>query len=284
MQINTVAEARNIYDDGNIRTGNRTVKSLLVGEEGQPDNYKLGFSYGEGDSEWSTPRHRHLFDQFRHPIQGDYSIGKRRVLPAGWVGYFPESCYYGPQVMSPNLRMAVLQFGGASGRGFYSNAQRKRAIERLNAKGELKNGIFSWVDENGTHHNQDAGEALWENARDEPADYPSARFADLVLMNPDNFSWTPDPDFPEVSRKWLGSFTERDIRVGFIRVPRGAEFAFGTESAAEVMFLKEGVLEHDGTAHPELTAFGSAATDQPARLRARESAEVLYIKLPTFAH
>jgi hypothetical protein len=131
MQINSVAEARNIYEDGNIRSGNRTVKSLLVGEEGEPDNYKLGFSYGEGDSDWSTPRHHHLFDQFRHPIEGDYSIGKNKVLPAGWVGYFPESCYYGPQVMSPNLKMVVLQFGGPSGRGFYSNAQRKKAIEKL---------------------------------------------------------------------------------------------------------------------------------------------------------
>ena len=46
--------------------------------------------------------------------------------PAGWVGYFPESAYYGPQSISPDLTMLVLQFGGPSGQGFASVAQRRK--------------------------------------------------------------------------------------------------------------------------------------------------------------
>ncbi|GAA5190694.1 hypothetical protein GCM10023322_46460 [Rugosimonospora acidiphila] len=282
MQINTVEQAHNLYDDGNIRQGERTVKSLLVGQEGAPDNYKFAYSYGEGDSEWATPRHRHLFDQIRHPVEGDYSIGKNRVLPAGWVGYFPESAYYGPQVMSPNLRMCVLQFGGATGRGFYSTTQRKHAIAQLKAKGTLKNGIFQWVDEQGRTHNQDAGEALWEAACNEPADYPPSRYSDLVLINPATFEWREDQGAPGVARKVLGSFTERDIRIQLLRVESGATLEFGTQPSSEVLFLKEGRLEADGTVHERLTGFGSAAADQPVQLRAHERAELLYIKLPTF--
>ena len=40
--------------------------------------------------------------------------------------------------------MMVIQFGGASGSGFLSTPRREAANEALKAKGEFKNGIFTW--------------------------------------------------------------------------------------------------------------------------------------------
>jgi hypothetical protein len=284
MQINHADTATNFYEvAGNIRTGDRTVKALLTGKEGSPDNYKLAYSYGEESSDWATPRHRHAFEQVRHPIEGDYNIGKNAVLPAGWVGYFPESAYYGPQVMSPNLKMVVLQMGGPSGLGFYSIAQRKKAMEDLKERGTFSKGIYQWVDEAGTHHNIDAGEAVWEQMHGgEKIVYPPVRFESLIIMNPANFDWSTDGEAPGVSRKRLGSFSERDVRIGFIKVQAGASFEFGTEPAAEVLFLTQGAIEFDGALHPRLSGFGSEATDAPQTLRAAETAEFLYVKMPTF--
>ena len=70
MQSSHADTATNFYEvAGNIRTGDRTVKALLTGREGSPDNYKLAYSYGEESSDWATPRHRHAFEQVRHRQQ-----------------------------------------------------------------------------------------------------------------------------------------------------------------------------------------------------------------------
>ena len=283
MQSNHADTAANFYEvAGNIRTGDRTVKALITGREGSPDNYKLAYSYGEESSEWATPRHHHPFEQVRHPVEGDYNIAKGKVLPAGWVGYFPESAYYGPQVMSPNLKMVVLQYGGPSGLGFYSIAQRKQAMIDLKERGTFAKGIFSYVDEKGTHHNQDAGEAVWEQMHGVPIEYPPTRYEDLVIINPASFDYVKDEETPGVWRKRLGTFSERDIKIGFIKIDAGATLSFGTERAAEVLFLKTGSLEHDGTTHGPLSGFGSEADEAPESLHALETTELLYVKMPTF--
>jgi hypothetical protein len=284
MKSGHADEVGNFYDiAGNIRTGSRTVKALLTGADGSPDNYKLAYSYGEESADWATPRHRHPFEQVRHPVEGDYSIGKNRILPAGWVGYFPESAYYGPQVMSENLKMIVLQYGGPSGLGFYSIEERKKALADLKARGgELKNGIYSWVDDKGTHHNQDAGEAVWEQMHGTELKYPPSRYDDLVIINPANFDWIDDADQPGVSRKRLGTFSEREIRIELIKVQSGASLRFGDAPSSEILFLKEGSVEHDGRVHPHLSGFGSEAAEAPGQLVAHETSEFLYVKMPTF--
>ena len=283
MQTNHPSIAPNYFDTvGNLRAGNRDARPLLHGREGTPNNYRFNYSSGVEGGAWETPRHRHNFEQVRHPLEGDYSIGKDRVLPMGWVAYFPESTYYGPQALNANLRMATLQFGGPSGVGFWSMEQRARGFKELSQKGKFEGGIFSWVDEKGGRHNQDAGEAMWENLNHCRLEYPASRYADLILMNPAAFGWMKDVEQPGVARKNLGRFTERDIRIGFVRVEKGATVRLGGEPAPEIMFLKEGVIAHDGNSYPSLTAFGTEAAEAPVPLRAAEPCELLYLKLPTF--
>src|SRR6201999_1056525 len=116
MQIGNPAAAPNYYDQaGNLRTGNRISRTLLTGTENAPDNYRLGYSYGGDDAKWTTPRHHHNFEQIRYVLEGEYSVATRRTIPAGHIGYFPESAYYGPQDINPELTMLILQFGGPSG-------------------------------------------------------------------------------------------------------------------------------------------------------------------------
>src|SRR5205823_4501889 len=151
-----VAEASSVESGvvGSMRTGVLEQKFLLTGRDGDPNNYLLNVGR-TGTGGWSTPRHRHNFDQIRYVIKGTYPYAKGKSMPEGSVAYFPEGVHYGPQDRPEGLEMMVCQFGGASGSGYLSVAQREAANERLTKKGEFKNGVFTYFDENGQPHNKD---------------------------------------------------------------------------------------------------------------------------------
>jgi hypothetical protein len=270
---------------GDLRSsGKRNSKMLVTGTEGAVDNYKLSYGAGGNPEEWKTPRHRHNFEQIRHPLRGDLIIGHNTIVPEGWVSYFPESCWYGPQVRKPDLSMIVLQFAGPSGYGYDTARELRSGMDALTARGgEFKNGMYSWVDADGKHRNQDAAEAIYEANRGEKIVYPPARYDRLLTFNPAAFPWVEEPDRPGVSHKWMGTFTEKEIRFGFIKVDAGARFDFGAQSAVEVMFLKSGSIAHDGAKHEALSAFSSEAGDGVEILTAVETCELFYAKLPTFS-
>jgi len=285
MQIASALDAPDYYAEAhNLRTGSRVSKVLLRGEEDALDNYKFGYGEGgEGGTDWTTPRHRHIFEQIRYPLEGDYMIEQDKWVPAGQVSYFPEAAFYGPQVKAKNLTMLVLQFGGPSGMGYHSVRQRKEAAEGLMAKGgTFEEGMYVWKDENGETHKMDALEACYEQQYGKKIVYPPARYSTVITMNPANFAWKKDADAKGVARKTLGVFTERDVRIGFVHLDADAKLAFGTEDSPEILFLKDGSVSHGGETHKQLTAFGSKKTDAPETLTALEESELFYVKLPTF--
>jgi hypothetical protein len=106
---------------GSMREGVLEQKFLLMGQDNSPNNYLLNVGRTGGGG-WTTPRHRHTFDQVRYVLKGRYPIAKSVVMEEGSVGYFPESVHYGPQDRPEGLEMMVCQFGGASGQGRYSIA------------------------------------------------------------------------------------------------------------------------------------------------------------------
>jgi hypothetical protein len=287
MQIghpNTVPDFFDVAGDYRT-TGKRISRMLLTGEPGQPDNYKLGYSYGSsGGGGWESPRHRHNFEQIRYPIQGDFMLRRDEYLPAGWVAYFPESAYYGPQIKAENLTMLVLQFGGPSGYGYDSAEEiRKGTDDLLREKGgTLEGGLYKYVDAEGNRRNQDASEAVHEYIRGEKMAYPMPRYQDIVVMNPEAYTWVKDKDHAGVAHKWLGSFTERLVKIGFVRLDTGAAFELGTEDSAELAFVKEGIVTAEGEKRDTLTAFGTTAAEGAVALTAVEETELFYIKLPTF--
>ena len=107
---------------GSMRDGVLEQKFLLTGKEGTLHNYVLNVGR-TGAGGWTTPRHRHNFDQIRYVMKGIYPYAKGKSMSEGTVAYFPESVHYGPQDRPEGLEMMVCQFGGASGSGFVSIAQ-----------------------------------------------------------------------------------------------------------------------------------------------------------------
>jgi len=265
---------------GSMREGVLELNILLTGKDDSPDNYVLMMNRA-GSGGWSTPRHRHNFDQLRYVIQGDYPYAPGKVMPEGWVGYFPESVPYGPQDRPEGLIVLTCQFGGASGNGFLSVKRREEANEALKKKGEFKKGLFTYIDEQGNHHSRDGSEACFEHATGRELTFAQPRYDDLVIMNPSGYEWMTE-DTPGVASKWLGAFTERQARFGFLRIDAGATFAAGMEPSIELVFLSKGRISVEGRKYGPHTAFEFRANEGPVGIKAVEQSELLRIILPRF--
>lgn len=265
---------------GNMREGVLEQKFLLTGRDGDPNNYLLNIGR-TGTGGWATPRHRHNFDQVRYVIKGNYPVSKGLTMPEGSVAYFPEGVPYGPQDRPEGLEMMVCQFGGASGSGFLSVAQREAANDVLKKKGEFKNGVFTYFDGRGQRHNKDGFEACYEEATGSPLVYPKPRYNDVILMHPENHAWIPD-GAPGVANKWLGSFTERNVQIGFVQIDAGATFGAGEQPSIELLFLSKGRVTVNGRQYAPHAAFEFLAHEGPVPMKALAQAELLRIILPKF--
>ncbi|MDF3836710.1 hypothetical protein P3W85_27690 [Cupriavidus basilensis] len=265
---------------GSMREGVLQLKFLLAGQDDSPNNYAL-FVGRAGSGGWSTPRHRHNFDQLRYVIQGTYPYATGKTMPEGWVGYFPESVRYGPQERPEGLEMVTCQFGGASGSGYLSVERREAANEVLKKKGEFKNGVFTYVDEQGKRHNQDGSEACFEEATGRKLSFTQPRYDDPILMDPSSYEWIPEAT-PGVSTKWLGTFTERRMQVGFTRVDADATFPAGEQSSIELLFVCRGTVSLNGREYGPHSAFEFLANEGPIPLKAVAQAEFYRIVMPQF--
>lgn len=265
---------------GSMREGVLEQKYLLLGEDNSPNNYLLNIGRTGGGG-WSTPRHRHTFDQIRFVMKGNYPIAKGVVMKEGSVGYFPESVYYGPQERPEGLEMMVCQFGGASGQGFLSPTQREAANAALAKKGTFKDGIYTYIDEKGQRHNKDGSEACYEEATGKQSAYSKPRYDDFILMDPDAYEWTPT-DTKGVSIKWLGTFTERATQIALIRLDQGATYTAGKQPSIELLFLSQGAVKADGKEYGERTAFEIAKGEGLQAFTAAQPSQFLRIVLPKF--
>jgi hypothetical protein len=286
MQISESATAES-GDVGEARDGIQDSRLLLAGKEGSPDNYKLNVSRAVTD--WKAPRHRHDFDQFRYVISGEFIYGKDkdgkdRVLLPGQVAYFPEGVHYGPQIRKEGLVIVLCQLGGASCNGFLSKAQRRKAHAELKEKGVFEKGVYTWVDKNGVKHNKDSAEAESEHAVQREIIYPKPRYNDIVVMDPANFDWVEQPEKKGVSLKNLGTFTERESSIGFIKLAPGAEYTAGGVGVADLFYVVRGTLAHDGRAYGPETGIGLEAGEDPTSFSAVEEVELLHIRGPRFPH
>lgn len=278
MQINSPETAPK-YEAGELREGTLDSRVLLTGREGTLNNYRLSFETAE--KSWATPRHRHNFDQVRLAIAGEVEYGKE-TMRAGWVAYFPETVPYGPQVRGDGSITLGLQFGGPSCNGFMSPRERRAGFDALSAKGTLSKGVFTYIDDNGQKHNQDAFEAVWETVRGRKLIYPKPRFGNLVNMDPDAFDWVPDADVPGVSHRQLGKFTERELTLSFVKIEQGAKFTLSQHPATQILFVTKGLVTFDGKTYGKHTAFGLDPMEGPAEFRGASDVEMFFVQLPTF--
>ena len=264
---------------GSMRDGVLEQKFLLLGEDDSPNNYLLNVGRTGGGG-WTTPRHRHTFDQVRYVLKGRYPIAKGVIMEEGSVGYFPESVHYGPQDRPEGLEMMVCQFGGASGQGFLSPARREAANAALAKKGTFKDGVYTYIDENGQRHNKDGSEACYEEATGKKSFYSKPRYDDIIIMNPEAYDWVAGEQ--GVHKKTLGTFTERNTRLELIRLDAGATLTAGKEPSIELLFLAKGVVAVGDKSYGERSAFEFAKNEGPVALKAEQPSEFLRIVLPQF--
>jgi hypothetical protein len=262
---------------GALREGKIDNRVLLTGTEGDLDNYRV--QIGRAETDWLTPYHHHNFDQVRLPIEGEFHYAENKILPAGWVGYFPETTHYGPQIRKAGLYMLLVQFGGASRNGFVSERQRKAGHDALKNKGTIEKGKFTWVDDKGASHTKDAYEAAWEEAMGRKITYSPERYPEIVAMNPQSYSWVEPVESRGIAYKWLGTFTERATRIGFVRLDRGATYEAGGRPAPELLFVTKGAVVVNGKSCGLHTAISCDPVDGVIKIRAEKESEIFSIQI-----
>ena len=256
------------------RGGTFHSRTPFAGEPGTPGNFK--FSLSELGTDYSGPRHRHNFDQFRFALEGESDYGQDGTLKGGMLGSYPEGVHYGPQVNKTPITNVVLQFGGASGSGYLLPREVKAGMEELKAHGEFKDGVFHRHEGQSGKRNMDAYQAIWEHVHGREMVYPKGRYTKPVFMDSTNYDWAPVRGAKGVSEKLLGVWTERRIEAGLIRLDPGARH----ELHGRGVFL---VLSGAGTCEGQpLRKFTTVYLDQGEStiLQARETTELLHYGLP----
>jgi hypothetical protein len=207
------------------RGGTFHSRTLAEGVPGTPGNFK--FSLSRLGTDYSRPRHRHNFDQYRFMIEGESDYGQDGPLKAGMLGYYPEGVPYGPQVNKTEIFCAVLQFGGASGSGYLLPREVKAGMEELKKFGEFKDGIFHRDDGTPGKRNMDAYQAIWENVHGREMVYPNGRYDAPIFADSKNYDWVAVRGAPGVSEKLFGVWTERRTQAALIRLEAGANYEVG---------------------------------------------------------
>jgi hypothetical protein len=270
VQIDDVERKRGLEHRG----GTFHSRTMVEGEPGTPGNFK--FSLSELGTDYSGPRHRHNFDQFRFALEGESDYGQDGTLKAGMLGYYPEGVHYGPQVNKTPITNVVLQFGGASGSGYLLPREVKAGMEDLKAHGEFKDGVFHRHEGQPGKRNMDAYQAIWEHVHGREMVYPQGRYHKPIFMDSSHYGWAPVRGANGVAEKLFGVWTERRIEAGLLRLEPGARH----EVHGRGLFL---VLSGAGTCEGQpLRKFTTVFLDQDERtmLQASETLELLHYGLP----
>ncbi|MGH9049690.1 MAG: hypothetical protein ACRDY4_08180, partial [Acidimicrobiia bacterium] len=241
------------YQFATHREGDIRFQRLLQGDPGAANNFE--WSIVRTGDDYVTPRHRHNFSQIHYVLEGTHEWAPDQLIPTAAVAYFPEGTFYGPQHGHGGLLLG-LQYGEASGNGFMSYDHLAEGNKRLAERGDgrFEGGIWRYVDGDGKQRNQDGYEAVWEEIHDRSVAYPEPRYETPVVIVPDAFTWVPTTE-PGVERKHLGTFSERETTIGFLRYTTGATHRVAARRSPELHFILDGVLRLGGRVHRRWTAF-----------------------------
>ena len=259
------------------RGGTFHYRHLLNGTPGTVGNFQFNLGQLEGD--FSSPRHRHNFDQFRFQLEGTMNFDRNGKMAAGTFGYFPEGAFYGPQSSEGRSSTAVLQFGSASGSGYLSREEVYAGTEELKKFGTFKDGVFRRNDDVEGRRNVDGYQAIWEHKNGRRMDYPKPRYRDPILVDPGNYQWLAVTGMPGVSQKPLGTFTERQCAAALIKLARGATYRAGERSV--YLVLTGTGIAHEGPYRPNTALY--LEEGEETDIMAREETEILRLVLPDLA-
>jgi len=219
-------------------------KRLFQGKPG-PGNFEAVVLLTNPSGGNFFPRHRHDFDQLRWTITGSPEWTPGRPTPAGTLVYTPAGTWYGPYERHAGDEQLHVQFEGANGAPFVHYDMFLEARRELAKRGTFEKGIYTWVDEKGQRHSQDAHEAAQELITGQPVQFPPARFATQIDLVPENFEWK------EIARgvafKELARFTERGTHIAMLKIEGGASYTVTSPEQRTLLFITEGEGQADGT-------------------------------------
>lgn len=275
MKIADPAAAPLITDDH--PTGVLGFRYLLHGTPQTPENFMMQLAENLGHFRMIT--HRHNFDQFRYVVRGQMNLGEGRILREGELCYFPEGTSYGPQDDGPGPLAMVLQFGGASGYGYMSPMQYRQGREALRRIGRFEGPVYIEARPDGTVRKELSINAIWRQAMGARLLIPAPRYDDVVIMKPRAYRWVPVAGLRGVSRKRLGSFTERGTTAELVRLEPGAELHVAEAPAYRLFFVLQGTGLAGGGPYGQHHGieFGPG---EAGRLLASEATEALVFTLP----
>jgi len=231
----------------NISKGQEGFKyrQLFTGTPGEQGNFEMVVLRTESkENPKHYPRHRHAFDQVRLTLAGEADWTPGSVTPEGWVIYMGAGTNYGPYDRQAGHEQLHIQFQGAGCPPFVNYEELTAARDILAKKGSFEKGVYTWIDEQGKRHNKDGHAATVECATGEELVIPPARFADPINMNPEAYDWIEITS--GVQHKELGSFTEAETRVSFLRLEDGASYEVSPTEQATLLFVRSGTGDVDG--------------------------------------
>lgn len=277
-----VAHAEDSTQTVSTRTGKeRQFKTLLIGEDGALDNFRLYFVRQQGEVD--IPRHKHNFDQVRVCLEGgDQNYGKDKWIAPGEIAYFPEGTPYGPEQSNTERLSITLQFGGASRSGFISSARVQKAMEEMKASGTFEKGVFKRGGElaPGEKRNQDSYEAIWEHVNQRKLVYPKPRYGEPILIKPDNFEWERSAREPGMACKPLCAFSERSLQFSIVKIEPGTRGVQASRTGIQIGFVLQGTGSVNGEPLRKYSAFSGR---EDLILSSDDGMEVLIVGLPVFA-
>jgi hypothetical protein len=263
------------------RSGGIDFKRLLQGTAGSLDNFEFSLVRTAGD--YFTPRHRHNFDQVRYCIEGTMNYAPGKDLKAGTAAYFPEGTYYGPQADTSHSLVLLLQMGGSAGYGFMSYQQLHDGYERLCDLGQFERGVFTRESTDGRKIRKDGYEAIWEHVNGRDVEYPSPRYDEPIVFNPENFRWIPTRE-PGFDIKHLGTFGERGVAIGMIRCTKGSRHLIDRHRSPELLFVVRGSIRDvvSGELLDQHSAFRVDPSDAGRPIETTEDCELFFVQLANF--
>lgn len=255
-------------------------RDLLVGEEGSPNNY--GLQLVEVADAYSTPRHRHNFEQIRLMLDGSFGFGSA-VQEAGSVGYFCEGTYY-TQVAEGPSKMLLLQVGGPMGEGFMSRRQLRAGVQALTSDGgTIERGIYTSFDEAGKKHNQDSYEAVWEHINGRTIKYPKPQYDGPVIFRPERFPWHTFAEETGVAARSYGVFNNRGLALSGLRLDAEARHEIEADGSERLLFCLDGKGRIGESAdYARWTSIG-LARGEGATIYAMSASEFFLIAIPDYS-
>jgi hypothetical protein len=204
----------------------------------------LEFGWRSYDKGYATPRHKHIFDQYRYNLTGKRMI-KDGYLEEDEVAFYPEGVYYGPQLQEEPCTGLGLQFQGLTGIPYLTHQQLRDARKALLAEGgTFKGGVYTKILPDGRKINKDSHAACTEYVSGRSIEFPVGRFEKPIVMKPQGHPWIGDRKLAGVEHKRLGTFGGSGIRL--TRLLPGAKIPATHMDDAEIRYLIEGSITYDG--------------------------------------